>query len=139
MRGIYKFSPWWVSFHKKRSWHQLDAEESKCLDLRRSWYIWICEGVAISRFAEELIYLDLMCPCMSCLCNLFAIVIFIFITVNQIISLIQTNLLFGHVCQKFSLRVLLSFCLIFYQFQPGNAYKSVTYKKSMYLDLLSIS
>ena len=34
-----------------------------------------------------------------------------------------------HVCQKFSLRVLLSFCLFFCQFQLGVAYKSVTYKK----------
>ena len=41
----------------------------------------------------------------------------------------QTNLFFGHFCPKFSLRVLLSFCLIFYQFQSGVAYKSVAYKK----------
>ena len=33
--------------------------------------------------------------------------------------------------QKFSLRVLLSFRLIFCQFQPGVAYKSVAYKKSV--------
>ena len=59
----------------------------------------------------------------------FAIIIFIFISTNHIISLIQTNLFVGHVCQKFSLRVLLSFCLIFCQFQPGIAYKSVAYKK----------
>ena len=32
-------------------------------------------------------------------------------------------------CQKFSLRVLLSLCLIFCQFQPGAAYKSIAYKK----------
>ena len=32
--------------------------------------------------------------------------------------------------QKFSLRVLLSFCLICHQFQPGVAYKSVAYKKA---------
>ena len=31
--------------------------------------------------------------------------------------------------QKFSLRVLLSFCLVFYQSQPGVAYDSVAYKK----------
>ena len=30
----------------------------------------------------------------------------------------------------FSLRVLLSFCLIFWQFQPGVAYKNVAYKKA---------
>ena len=41
-----------------------------------------------------------------------------------IYNLIETeNLFFGHVCQNFSLRVSLSFCLIFYQFQPGVAYK----------------
>ena len=32
---------------------------------------------------------------------------------------------------KFQPRVLLSICLIFYQFQPGVAYKSVAYKKSV--------
>ena len=35
-------------------------------------------------------------------------------------------------CQKFSLSVLFSFCLIFYQFQPSVAYKSVVCKKSVY-------
>ena len=34
----------------------------------------------------------------SYLYNLFAIIIFIFITINHITSLIQTNLSFGHVC-----------------------------------------
>ena len=34
--------------------------------------------------------------------------------------------------EKFSLRVLLSICLIFCQFQPGVAYKSVAYK-NMYI------
>ena len=37
--------------------------------------------------------------------NYFAIIIFIFVAINHIISLKQTNLFFGHVCQKFSLRV----------------------------------
>ena len=59
----------------------------------------------------------------------FVIIIFIFIITNHIISVIQPNLFFGHVCQKFSLRVLLSFCLNFCQFQPGVTYKSVAYKK----------
>ena len=59
----------------------------------------------------------------------FFIIIFIFITFNYIISLRQKDLFFGHVCQKFSLSVLLSFCLIFCQFQPGGGYKSVAYKK----------
>ena len=33
--------------------------------------------------------------------------------INHIISLIQTSLFFGHVFQKFGVRVLLSFCVIF--------------------------
>ena len=74
----------------------------------------------------------------------------IFIMINHIISWIQTDLFFClrfRFCpiiigwlrgwrmwiifkwQKFSLRVLLSFCLIFCQFQPDVAYKSVAYKK----------
>ena len=39
--------------------------------------------------------------------------------------------------QKFSLRVLLSICLIFCQFQPGIAYKSVIYKKRACTSCLS--
>ena len=35
--------------------------------------------------------------------------------------------------QKFSLRVVVSTCLIFYQFQPGVDYKKVDYKKSVYI------
>ena len=38
---------------------------------------------------------------------------------------------FGHVRQKFSLGVLLSFSLMFGQFQSRVAYKSVAYKKSV--------
>ena len=58
-----------------------------------------------------------------------AIIIFIFIIINHIISLTQTKLCFEHVCQKFSLRVLLSFCLAFGQFQPGIACKTVACKR----------
>ena len=65
----------------------------------------------------------------------FAIIIFLFITINHIISLIQTNLFFGHVCQKFGVRVLLSFCLNFCQFQPGVAVESVAYKKEKKVNL----
>ena len=36
--------------------------------------------------------------------------------------------------QKFSLRVLLSICLNFYQFKLGVAYKSVAYRKSVYFN-----
>ena len=52
----------------------------------------------------------------------FFIVISIFITIKDITSLTQANLFFEHVCHKFSLMVLLSFCLIFCQFQSGVAY-----------------
>ena len=45
-------------------------------------------------------------------------------------SLKQTHFCFGQVRQTFSLRVLLSFCLIFCQFQPGVVYKSGVYKKA---------
>ena len=75
--------------------------------------------------------------CMSYSWNLFAIIIFIFIINNHITSLIQTNLFFGNDCQTFSLRVLLRFCLNFCKFQPGVAYKSVVYKKSVYFQKLN--
>ena len=42
-------------------------------------------------------------------------------------------MLFGHFCQKFSIRVLLRFCLIFCQFHPNVAHKSVAYKNSVYI------
>ena len=79
------------------------------------------------------------------------IFIFIFITINLIISWIQTHLLFWlflRICPlvigwwrrwemwiilkllKFSLRVLLSIWFIFRQFQPDVAYKRVAYKKA---------
>ena len=35
--------------------------------------------------------------------------------------------------RKFSRSALLRFCLIFWQFQPGAAYKSVAYKKTVQL------
>ena len=51
----------------------------------------------------------------SYLCYQFGITIFIFITSSHIISFKQTHLFFfGHFCQNFSLRVLLSFCLILF-------------------------
>ena len=50
-------------------------------------------------------------------------------------------IIFGRLCwwrmwiifKWFSVRALLSICFIFCQFQPGVAYKSVTYKTSMYI------
>ena len=43
------------------------------------------------------------------LCDLFAIIVFIFITINRVISMTQANLFFGHVCQKLAS----GFCLAF--------------------------
>ena len=50
----------------------------------------------------------------------------------------QKNLFFGYVCLKFSLRVLLSFCLVFCQYKSGVAYKSVAYKSVAYKKKLVI-
>ena len=73
---------------------------------------------------------------MSYLCDLFYIIIFISITINNIISLLDIDKLVSWTClpQKFSLRVLLSFCIIFCQFPTGVAYKSVAYTKSVQSD-----
>ena len=80
----------------------------------------------------------------------------VFIIINHIISLKQTHLFFSHFLEylmlvlhykmdkeseqflkrkKFSLRVLLSFCLIFYQFQLGVLIKVLFIKnrKSVYI------
>ena len=81
---------------------------------------------------------------MSHLSDPFFIFIFRFTMINCIMSWIQAHLFpcsFSRICpilvynvdkkwilnkwQKFSLRMLLSICLIFCQFQPGAAYKSV--------------
>ena len=62
---------------------------------------------------------------MSYLYDQFFIIILIFIKSNHIISFKKTHLFSWHFCLNFSLRVLLTFCLIFSQFVPG-----VTYKKS---------
>ena len=68
---------------------------------------------------------------LSYLYYLFVLIIFFIITINHRISSISTDTSFsGNVRQKFSLRVLLSFCLIFGQFQPGVACKSVAFKKA---------
>ena len=51
----------------------------------------------------------------------FAIIILIYITTNHIIVLAKKNLFFKHICQKFSLRVLLT--------NLSLAYKSVAHRK----------
>ena len=85
---------------------------------------------------KHFLYLLFLCPCqdlglfMAYLCYCFFIFIFIFIVVNRIISRVQTRLFFAYFLEyiqlffndswykewKFSLRVLLSICLIFCQF-----------------------
>ena len=87
-------------------------------------------GIFLPRHAIFCIFVSMVMSrsILSSFCDLF-FQHFIFITINDIISLTQANLFIGHVCQKFSLRVLLNFYLTFCQFQPGVAYKSVAYKK----------
>ena len=70
---------------------------------------------------------------MSHCCNLFAIIIFI--PINRIIWLIQTRF-FGHVCQKFSLRLLFSFCLLFASFSLPLLIKALLIKKACRKKLL---
>ena len=86
-----------------------------------------------------LLYVDMTLPRLAVLCilvtmstfrsiksfDIFFIIIFIFIAIN-----LRHTCLFRHFCQKFCVTVLLSFSLIFSQFQPGVAYKSVAYKKA---------
>ena len=106
------------------------------------------------------LYVLRLCPCLdlclfiSNLCDLFFIFIFIFVIVNRIISWIQTHtflclffrifpITFGwkrgwRMWMKLSLNVLLSIFLIFCQFQPGVAYKSFAYKKSVYIAVPSL-
>ena len=107
---------------------------------------------------RHILYLVHLCPClvlvlvlfMSYLCDLVFIFSLIFIAINHIILLKQTKLFFAHFQnilfqfwmitkmkkrnnfkqQKSSLKVLLSFCLSFNQFQSGVAYKNVAYKKN---------
>ena len=67
--------------------------------------------------------------CMYYLCVGFFVIIFIFITINHIVSLTRKNLFFGHVYLTFSLGVLLNFCINLCQFQPAFGYKSVAYKQ----------
>ena len=78
----------------------------------------------ICLYIYVLVFLCLICV----IC--FYIIVFKLITTNHIISLTQKNLLFRHNCQKFSLRVLLIFWLIFYRFQSRVSFKSVAYKKA---------
>ena len=108
---------------------------------------------------RQILYLVYLCPCvglglfMLYLYVLFFIFSLIFIIMNHITSLKHSHLFFVHFLeylllflddhvdekkliifkqQKFSIRVLLSFCLIFCQFQPGIVYKNVQFHKSIF-------
>ena len=63
--------------------------------------------------------------------SIFHYLFFIFITINHIISLKQINLFFGHFCQKYNLRVLISFCLLFSNFSLLLFTKVLIIKKSV--------
>ena len=103
---------------------------------------------------RHILHLVHLCPCsglgifMSYLCDLFFIFSLIFIVINHITSFKQTYLFFAPFLEYFLLFFiiswikkannfqiaivrpqLLSFCLIFCQFQPGVVYKRVVYKK----------
>ena len=78
----------------------------------------------------------ILCLCvrldlMPYLCDLFFIIIYIFITINHIIlSLKQTQLFFCPFLSKAQHRgVLLTFCFIFCQFQSDVIYKRIANKK----------
>ena len=99
--------------------------------------------LSVAYYIEAMSHLELqyfaclsLCLCLglfiSYLCNILFIIIFIYITVNHIISLTQKNLFFGHAYQNFSSGCCLAFAYFFCQFQLGVAYKSVVYKKSIY-------
>ena len=101
-----------------------------------------------------------MCHCLELglfityLCDLLFIFILIFSMINYMIKRILTHLFFclfswiypitfaWRTCitlkqQMFDLWVLLSICLIFYQYQLGAAYKSVAYKKACTCDVFT--
>ena len=94
-----------------------------------------------THFMRRILYLAYFCTSrprsMSYLCDLFFIFRLTFIFINHITLLKQTYLLFVHLLEYFllfwddnTLRMLLSSCLIFCQFQPGVTYKSLAYKKA---------
>ena len=96
-------------------------------------------GIVIPRLAVFFIFVSVYVLVYLCLIYVICFFIFIFITINHIISLTQKKLLFGHVSQMFSLKVLFNFCLNFCQFQPGVAFKSVAYKKERLVIMIKFS
>ena len=101
-----------------------------------------------------ILYLVYLCPClgpgpfMSCICDSFFIFSFIFIVINNITSLKQTHFYVLEYSSyswmipwmkkvnnfTFNLRMLLSFCLIFRQFQTDVVYKSVAFKRKRVME-----
>ena len=74
---------------------------------------WFCTFISTSSFIYVLLIWSFRFDLLIFLIN-FSIIIFIFITINHIISIKRKKtLFFGHFHLKFSLRVFLSFCLIF--------------------------
>ena len=71
-----------------------------------------------------LLHTDIVFPRHDILCIFVSVYLWVYL-----ILIYMINPFFGDVCQKFSLMVLLSFCLILCQFQPSIAYKSAVYKK----------
>ena len=83
--------------------------------------------LSVAYYIEAMSYLELqyfaclsLCLCLglfiSYLCNILFIIIFIYITVNHIISLTQKNLFFGHAYQNFSSGCCLAFACFFANF-----------------------
>ena len=86
----------------QRKWTKKDKRSSKSLSTFRN--------TRSLFYKQGLLYLCLIYV------MYFVIIIFIFIPINHIISSIQTNLFLRHLCQTFSVRVLLSFYLFFLPF-----------------------
>ena len=134
------------------SWIELQILFRCCLMLisiiilRHIFYlVYLCACLGLSQFIS---YLCLFASA----CRIFVFNLN-FIVINHTTSLKQTNLFFVHFLEclllfldddvwrklivfksrKFSRRMLLSFCLVFCQYQPGIAYKSVAYEKIVYI------
>ena len=73
------------------------------------------------------------CLYMSYLCDLFFIIIFIFIAIDHIITLKQIHLFFGVFQSNIQPQDVTAHLHIFCQFQPGVAYKNIAQIKSAYI------
>ena len=69
------------------------------------------------------------------LCDLFAITVFIFITINRVISMTQANLFFGHVCQKLAS----GFCLAFVKKKKRASTEKYGWSNSLFRSWFSIA